>query len=142
MNSFADTVRSNYSQICRLQQKHFGAKIAPDCVSASDVALPASWLINARSDSSGRGVFDFGFGLSVTLRAGTSPRTMSELRSLLDDTPLSALVQQGQQIVVLEHNMTIGDGLRVRMVIELHRFCFSQIPAKVSNGSATWSTMV
>ena len=37
-----------------------------------------------------------------------------QLKSILEGQPLSALVKPGQKIVLLEHNMTVGDALRVR----------------------------
>jgi hypothetical protein len=38
-----------------------------------------------------------------------------QLNRLLDGTPLSALVKPGQKIALLEHNMTVGDALCVRI---------------------------
>jgi len=38
-----------------------------------------------------------------------------QLNQLLEGTPLSALVKPGQKIALLEHNMTVGDALCVRI---------------------------
>jgi hypothetical protein len=38
---------------------------------------------------------------------------MTELKEILENAPLSALVKPGQKIALLEHNMTVGDALRV-----------------------------
>jgi hypothetical protein len=42
-----------------------------------------------------------------------------QLRQILEGTNLSALVKPAQKIALLEHNMTVGDALRVS------RFSFS-----------------
>lgn len=40
---------------------------------------------------------------------------MAELQAILERTPLAQLVKPDQKIVLLEHNMTVADALKVRL---------------------------